>query len=484
VRRYTLRVERSCRGPTHTVTLLNRLPVRVRVTLAFTGAMAVVLIATGLFLGLRFVSQFDAALDQGLRTRVDDVTALLQQRDVGLSVGGRSRLTENGENLAQVLDARGRVVDATPTLRGRSLLTPEELARARRGTFTLDARAVPPEGDRARVLATPVRARGRAYVVAVGVPAELREDALHNLVSLLLIGGPAALALASLAGYGAAGVALRPVERMRSRAAAVQAGRADERLPVPEAQDEIRRLGETLNEMLERLHSAFARERAFVSDASHELRTPLAILKAELELALRGGQDVAQLEEALRSAADETDRLVQLAEDLLVIARFDQGRLPIRLAVVSVRILLEDVTRRFDRRAAEAGARLTIDADADLVVDADGLRLEQAISNLVDNALRHGGTDVTLAARREEGDVVVHVRDDGPGFSDAFLPSAFERFTRADVARGHGGSGLGLAIVAAIAQAHGGRAGTDRADNGADVWIRLPGGAVAGVEGR
>jgi len=453
--------------------LLDRLPVRVRVTLAFTGAMAVVLTAIGLFLALRFAHELDGAIDQGLRTRAGDVGALLQQRGSTLDAAGRSPLTENGENLAQVLDARGRVVDATPTLRAQPLLSPEQLARALGGTITLDEIAIPNEGEGARVLATPVRAQGRTAVVVVGAPLEARDDALRNLGSLLLVGGPIALLLASLAGYGGAAVALRPVERMRRRAAAVQAGRAGERLPIPEAHDEIRRLGETLNQMLSRLHDAFSRERAFVSDASHELRTPLAILKAELELALRGGQDVAQLEAALRSAAEETDRLVQLAEDLLVIARSDQGRLPIRRAAVDLPALLADVTRRFERRAAEAGARISID-DRVATVLADELRLEQAIGNLLDNALRHGGKSIALSTREDGDDVVVHVVDDGPGFPAAFLPTAFERFTRADVARGRGGSGLGLAIVAAIAQAHGGRAGAHDAGGGADVWVRLP----------
>ena len=203
-----------------------------------------------------------------------------------------------------------------------------------------------------RLLATPATRAGPA---ARGRRRARRSttatDALRNLAGTLLIGGPIALLLASLAGYGAAAAALRPVERMRRRAAEIQAAEPGTRLPVGPADDEIGRLGETLNLMLERLEAAFARERTFVADASHELRTPLAILKAELELALREGRSVEELEAALRSAAEETDRLVQLAEDLLVIARVEQGRLPIRA----------DAARREgrgrSRRAAVRGAR-------------------------------------------------------------------------------------------------------------------------------
>src|SRR5215204_3338845 len=138
---------------------------------------------------------------------------------------------------------------------------------------------------------------------------------------------------------------------MRARAAKIEASDRGARLPVPPADDEIGRLGKTLNAMLDRIEAAFARERTFVADASHELRTPLAILKTELELALSRGRTNEELTEALRSASEETDRLVALAEDLLVIARSDQGRLPIRAEELRAAELLERVR---DRHAPEA----------------------------------------------------------------------------------------------------------------------------------
>ena len=146
-----------------------------------------------------------------------------------------------------------------------------------------------------------------------------------------------ALLLASLAGYGVASSALRPVEAMRRRAAEISASEPGRRLPVPRSRDEVERLGETLNEMLARLEGAIERERTFVSDASHELRTPLAILKAELELAMRSARSPEELEAAIRSAAEETDRLAQLADDLLVVARAEEGRLPVRLTKIGSR---------------------------------------------------------------------------------------------------------------------------------------------------
>jgi signal transduction histidine kinase len=244
---------------------------------------------------------------------------------------------------------------------------------------------------------------------------------------------------------------------------------------VPPSNDEVTRLGETLNEMLERLEDAFARERQFVSDASHEIRTPLAILKGELELALRDATDVDEFRQSVTSAAEEADRLTQLAEDLLVIARFEQGQLPVRLEEVNAGDLLESVSQRFARRAAERGVELAVDAPADLELVADHLRLEQAVGNLIDNALRHGAGRIELAAVRSGDHIELHVRDEGAAFPPEFLATAFERFTRTNVARSRGGAGLGLSIVQAIATAHGGRAhASNRPEGGADVWLELP----------
>lgn len=451
---------------------LNRLPLRVRVTLVFAGAMAVVLAGIGLFLYLRLGVELDRTIEQSLRSRAGDVGALIEQADAGLAQSGRSPLTEQGENLAQILDAQGHVVDSTPSLRDRPLLSESALRRALQGT-TMLTNSVGDDG--ARLLATPVTAQDRRLVVVVGAPLEDRDEAVRNLGSLLLVGGPVALLLAALAGFVALTAALRPVESMRRRAAAIHDAAPGQRLPVPPADDEIGRLGATLNAMLARLEEAFARERTFVSDASHELRTPLAILKAELELALRGGRTTDELEAALRSAAEETDRLVQLAEDLLVIARSDQGRLPIRTEDIRLDDLLEVVRERFLRRAGDRDADLVVDGPGGLTVAADPLRLEQALGNLLDNALRHGGRHIRLSAAASGDAVELHVRDDGPGFPPAFIDSAFERFTRADSARGRGGAGLGLAIVDAIARAHGGRvAARNDPGGGADVSLTLP----------
>jgi signal transduction histidine kinase len=286
-----------------------------------------------------------------------------------------------------------------------------------------------------------------------------------------------ALLLAALAAYGVARAALRPVNAMRGEAAEISRLGSGRRLPVPPGGDELAQLGDTLNEMLERLERSAERERGFVASASHELRTPLALLKAELELALREGRTPEELRAAVASAASESDRLVQLAEDLLVLARADEGRLPVRPEPLDAGELLATTARRFEPRAAEAGRQLRVEPADGLPVRADRLRAEQALANLVDNALRHGDGTVELAAEPAGEGVRMHVLDRGPGFEAALNGRAFERFTRGDRARSRGGTGLGLAIVDAIARSHGRSAGAGVRDGGgADVWIELPAG--------
>jgi signal transduction histidine kinase len=451
-------------------------PITLRLTAVFAAVMAVVLAATGLFVYLRLGTELDRTIDESLRSRADDLAAFVQRSGPAAGSSDRRRLTPDDESVAQIVDTAGRVVGSTSTLLARPVLTPAELQRALRGTTLIEREALPAlDGDPGRLLATPVTSRGTRLVIVVGASVDGRQEALGDLVRGLLVGGPFALLLATLTAYGVARAALRPVESMRRQAAAISGSEPGRRLPLPPTRDELHRLGETLNAMLARLEAALARERAFVSDASHELRTPLAILSTELELALQEGRTREELRDAVRSASEETARLIRLAEDLLVVARSEQGRLPVRREENDVAAIFDAVVRRAARRARRLGIALEADAPEGLRVRADRMRLEQALGNLVDNALRHGGGRVRLTARQRAGRIELHVLDDGPGFAPGFVDRAFERFSRADEGRGGGGSGLGLAVVDGIAVAHGGSAhAANRDAGGADVWLSLP----------
>ena len=434
------------------------LPIRLRLALVFSLAMALVFAGAGWFAYVRVGQDLSRALDQQLRGRAQDISALVRRGGSLRATDGR--LVERGETFAQLLAADGAVVDATPALEQRSLLHSDELARAREGAVFVNRPSVPGLDEPARMLAVPVGGR----VLVAGTTRENRAETLSSLRNAFLIGGPLALLLASFGGYALAGAALRPIEGMRRRAAEISTSSLDERLPVAETRDEVARLGETLNAMLSRIEQGVLRERRFVADASHQLRTPLALLTTELELALSRTRSPAEVTDALRSAAESTARLSRLADGLLLLARADDGRVPLKAEETD----LADLTR-------QVGERFGVRVEAEpLVARVDPLRVEQALTNLVDNARRHGAEDVTLTARRHNGRVELHVLDEGTGFPDEFLEHAFERFSRGDPASPDG-SGLGLAIVETIARAHGGEAHAgNRPGGGADVWLALP----------
>jgi signal transduction histidine kinase len=434
--------------------------------------MTLVLGATGVFIYLRYESELNMTIDAGLRSRAADVAALVRDSDSGLQPAQRE--VEGSQSFAEVIDSEGRVEDSTLARAGVVRLSPGQVAAAQRGPLFIEDVLLPEIGDRAKLLVVTVRGEDQSRLVIVGTDTEARDEALTDLLQLLLIGGPVALLLASIAGYGVAAAALRPVEAMRSRAADISAAVPDQRLPVPPSRDEIARLGTTLNEMLDRLGEAIEHERSFVADASHELRTPLAILSTELELALAEGRTPEELRAALASAAEETDRLNQLSEDLLTIAQTERGDLPLRVVHMDLEQTFDAVRIRFSRRADEAARSIEVEGEATELA-ADQLRLDQAIGNMVDNALRYGEGPIELSAIERAGTVEIHVTDRGPGFPSEFRERAFERFSRRSPSRGDGGSGLGLAIVRTVARAHGGEAYAGNLEGGgADVWISLP----------
>jgi heavy metal sensor kinase len=444
-----------------------RLSLRARVTLASAALLGLILAATGVFLYQRLQADLFAAVDERLSTLAAGLEPNRLGNGIVVAVDARAGFDEAA---AQVLDR----VAAAPD--DGWLLTSQELAAVERPTFFERRLSVWEEPEPSRILAIPTQ-DGRVLVVAA--PVDDQRDALSRLATLLWIGGPLALALTVGVTWLLVGATLRPIESMREEASAISASELARRLPVPSTGDEVARLGQTLNEMLGRLEQAHERERRFVDDASHELRTPLANLKAELDLALRRARTAEELEGALRSASEESDRLSRLADDLLVLARADRGRLPVRREPVDVGRLVRGSAEAFAARAADRGVEIEVRANGELWLDVDELRLGQALGNLLDNAIRHTppGGRVRIEAVRGDGALRLEVRDTGEGFPPGSLPRVFEAFARPDAARTRpdGGAGLGLAIVRAVAEAHGGSVeATNAAGGGAAVVLIIP----------
>jgi two-component system OmpR family sensor kinase len=449
---------------------LRRLPIRWRLTLAFAAVMAILLAALIAFLYFHFRSDLDYNIDQSLRARAQEVAGLTRDENPADTRGALGTLPTNGDNFVQVLDPGGRVLGASAGFAQPALVSVAEIGAAAHGPRLIR------RGDRSRLYALPL-GDDRGVVVA-GVSLSERDAALDKLDDALFIGVPPALLLASLAAYALAAAALRPVDQMRRRAATISAEEIDTRLPLPDSHDEIFWLGSTLNEMLDRLQDGLIRERLFVADASHELRMPLAVLKAELEVSLREQGGERALRAAITSAIEETDRITRLAEDLLLLARAQDGTLPIDPQPLPVEELFAELEARLTPAIEHAGRSWSVDIESippGAVVAADPERIHQALANLLDNSLHYGAEPITLSARQRAMSIEIHLSDRGPGFDPEFLPRAFDRFTREDPARSRGGVGLGLAIVRTIAQAHGGDAqASNLTAGGADVWIALP----------
>ncbi|MDT4916981.1 MAG: hypothetical protein QOH89_1681 [Pseudonocardiales bacterium] len=402
-----------------TVRTRRALTLRVRLTLAFAVSMAVLLAGLAVFLYARLGAELQRGIDLELRSRSGVIAAALADRSGTVPVGVGGSVIDPDEAYAQVLDQAGRIVDSSRAVRSAPML-PLATLRSLRGPEFRTQR-VTGVADPSRLLALPVRVDGRPSYVVVGANLGDKNDAMHRLLWLLALGIPAAILLASGVGWLVAGAALRPLD------------------------------------------AALEAERRFIDEASHDLRTPIGVLKAELDLALMRPRTAAELRQTVSAAAEQTDQLVRLAEDLLVHARTRRGPAPIHREPVELPAFCAECTAPFRAR----GRAVTVHA-VERVVHVDPVLLRQAVRNLLDNAFAHGaGADVTLRAVCVDHRVSVSVSDAGPGLPAALLG----RLGRAD----SGVNGLGLSIVAAAAEGHGGVAVADAVPSGgARVTIELP----------
>jgi signal transduction histidine kinase len=304
-------------------------------------------------------------------------------------------------------------------------------------------------------------------------------DSQRALRTGLLVGAPLLLLALALVSWRVIGWTLAPVEALRRGAAEITGTGTAQRLPVPDARDEVRRLAETLNDMLGRLAAASAGQRAFVSDAAHELRSPLASLRTQLEVAARlGGAETTEL---ATDALLDVERLSTLVDDLLLLARLDEapGRTR-RREPVDLGELAGSVVGRY----ASARVPVRLDSPAEVVVRGDPNGLTRVLANLLDNATRHASAQVTVSVTAAGGLAELVVTDDGPGIGVADRDRVFDRFTRLDDARAResGGAGLGLAIVRELVRAHGGTVSLRDAAPGLAVVVALPASAAAARE--
>ncbi|MDX6495209.1 MAG: two-component system, OmpR family, sensor kinase [Gaiellales bacterium] len=431
-----------------------RLSLRARLTLAFAAGMMVVSVGVGVFIYTQVRRDLRDEVDLGLRGRAQALVASAALEHGLAPTSGH--LADNDESFAQLLSADGAVVDSTRSVRGRALVGDGVLGQGR----PVFVDRTPPGLEPARLLVVPVTAHGRRAYLVVGATMSDTGEALTRLLALLAIAFPAALVVSSLIGWLLAGAALRPVRRMSAEAAAVTAAHPDRRLQVPRTDPGLALLAATLNSTFDRLQEAVRRERAFVQNASHELRTPLTILKAEVDTALSAPRSADELRDALDSAAGEVRHLIRIAEGLLVVARANDGCLPVEREPVSMGELVNGGISAFAAHAEAAGVDL-VGRGEDAIARIDPTRARQALDNLLANAIRHSppGGRVTVVARVADERAVIEVSDQGPGFDEQMLARVFQPFNRG--ADNPDGAGLGLSLVRAIAEAHDGGASAE-----------------------
>ena len=461
---------------------MRALSIRTRLTLWYSGLLLVILVAIGALsyswlrrtahqdLDASLLAVAQAIKDAGAHGQTEGEVEALLRNLLG---------PELYDKLFRLLDPEGRPHGPTGQRRGDALpLSATARARAARGESTLETVAGP-GAEPLRVFTMPIVRSGRvADIVQVGMSLRGVEGLLGRYLHTLLVLIPLGVGLAALGGALIARAALRPVDEMTRIARRITAEDLSRRVERPRTGDEMARLAETLNGMLARLEESFAQTRRFAADAAHELRTPLAALRGGIEVTLRAERSPEEYRRVLASSLEEVERLIRLAEDLLLLSRSTAGPEGPR-ARVDLEPLLLDVFDVGARLGQAAGVSVRVDTAVPATVRGDAAALGRALLNLVENAVKYtpSGGKVELGLTTADGDAVLAVSDTGMGIAAADTERVFEPFVRLDAARARdtGGAGLGLAIARSITVAHGGTLSVEsRPGAGSRFVIALP----------
>ena len=456
-------------------------PIRVRLTAWYVVLLALVLTGLGTFVVTRLRSDLTNELDRGMRAgaaRIAEGYAAEGEkdfRDVARTVLPGPAGRGSG---AQVLNASGTVLfaDGDPVTQ-TPLLSPSQLREVGSGLTVIGSSRRGEPSRHLRVIAVPAQRLGERQALVVTESLAGVDRAVHRVLVLLLLGGTASLALVALGGWWIARKALKPVERMTTRADQIGIDHLHERIAVPTVNDEVGHLARTLNAMLDRLQEGVEARQRLVADASHELRAPLTAMRSEIEVSLR--QDPLNIEArtVLESARGEVLRMSRIVDDLLTLARISEGQLELLVTPQDLRAIADEAVRA--HRSAADAARVELVAGGDpIAVAGDKNRLSHVVGNLVDNAIKFSppDTEVRIEVSGNEDGARIEVCDEGPGVPAGERERIFERFARLDPARSRaGGAGLGLAICAEIVRAHGGRIWVEeRNPRGSTFVVELP----------
>ena len=449
---------------------------RVRLTLWYVLLLAVILagFSGGVYLALR--QHLNENLDDSIDSRLHVLMATVEYNGGEPTLGLPAEEAGEREDFERVFNLDG---DATfDDSQGQAPTDADSVRAALAGETT--TRTVSVAGESMRTRVAPIIRDGKVTgALEAGMADDDVRETLRSLLLILAVGYPLTLGVASAGGAFLAGRALGPIDSITQAARRISAADLSQRLNLPLPDDEVGRLARTFDEMIARLEEGFRRQRQFTADASHELRTPLTAIKGQVEVALSRDRDAEGYRRVLQAVNEESDRLIRLAASLLTLARADAGGVALSRERLELPGLVSAVAEQVARSAQAKGVRLVAADGPLLAILADEDMVIQLLLNLLDNAVKYteSGGQVRLSWKAVDGTAEISVSDTGTGIAAEHLPHIFDRFYRADPARGRagGGAGLGLSICRWIVEAHGGAISVDSAPGAGSTFIvRLP----------
>ena len=460
------------------------LPIKWRLTIWYGAVLSLILVgfASGIF--IYFKNSLQESIDTKIRSIGEVLSSSMTDSHNTSVFGNFERYLENvlGKKpkgkFIQIMDSSGRIGAKMSDIEGEALPTSfSTLERAMRGEVVYETtdRTKP----RLRMITIPIIENKKVTsVVQVGTSLEEFDETIKKLLLIMIISIPSSICVTIVVGYFMAKKALRPVDQIRRAAVKISSSNLDERIDVSGRRDELGRLAETFNAMIDRLKDTFQRINQFSIDVSHELKTPLTILKGETEVALRKEREKQDYQVLLKSNLEEIDRMSCIIDDLLLLSKADTRKIKLDVEEVSLRDLILDVCMDMKVVADKKNVELEANELEDIRLKGDELKLRRMLLNIVENAIKysHAGGRVRVSSHANNGYANIYVKDNGIGISEMDIKYIFDRFYRADRSRKRAsGSGLGLSISRWIAEAHqGGIEVETQPAQGSMFTIKLP----------
>ncbi len=463
--------------------------IKFKMTLWYVAILGIILSCFSLFLYLTMADSLSKGVDNKIRTMAEIVASSVRSPfGAGTSMADLDQIMTERFGIRplgrfiQILDESGRIGDRSTNLRDVQIpISVQTMKAASRGVITFETVEVMGKYP-LRVVTMPIIENEKMVgIVQVGSSLEGVEEALQQLLLILLIAVPAALLIASVGGLFLANKALRPVDAITQIARRIGSGDLSQRIRIKRVNDELGRLASTFNEMIAKLEKSFRQVKRFTADASHELKTPLTILRGEVEVGLKKKRGLKEYERILTSNLEEINRMSRIVEDLLTLSRADMGELTMEREEIELSALAREVWQDLQLLAKKKRIQLKFMDNGFTRVEGDSLFLRQLILNLTENGLKYtpagGEVAVRVKGDRDQGVVRLLVTDTGVGIPQKDLKRIFDRFYRVDGARSRetGGTGLGLSICQWIAQAHEGKIAVEsKVGKGSTFTVTLP----------